>query len=390
MYEFINVVDKIKVESLNHSIEIVNSSFGEIIKTDHSKGVVYYDQRGSIGKFYGYNGVSKEKSRRIDEKFSQAIINFSIDNTGPLLDRIIDFLLNFRPGTYDINYFPSRSIRRSVEYNHNTKYKYHCTVWPHYVRNYGDELPKRAFKFDFEKRMSETNLIPVTLLDFMAAHFHDSYDHYILCTQHKAHLNWSKVSFYERRISEGCRPPILAYQSLHNHYNSTGSFLIDGHHKLKAYENLAINPPVIEILEYCDHQNEETKNELINKLRLADEVLYPEQMNDLITANYKYESDIIKLLCEDSKLSKHCKSGLEIIKYPNGQVKFKGKIVNFKREGICTDYYPDGLIKNKSMYENGYVKYCLLKYNHDGQLLFRGDQNGVIEKYNVYGENILK
>lgn len=390
MYEFVTIAEKIKVESLNCSIEIVSSSFGEIIKTDHSKGVVYYDQRGSVGKFYSYNGVSKEKSKRIDKEFSLSIVNFSTNKSGLLISKIIDLLSNFRSATYDINFFASRSITRSVEYNHNTKYKFYCTVWPHYVRSDGDELPKRAFKFDFEKRIDKSNWIPITLLDFMASHYHDSFDHYIICTQHQAYLNRSRVSFYERLISEGSRPPILVYQSLHNYYNSTGSFLIDGHHKLKAYENLSINPPVIEILEYCENQNEETKNELINKLRLADEVLYAEQMDDLITTNYKYESDLINLICKDVKLSKYCKCGLDIKKYPNGQIKFEGEIIDFKREGICIDYYPNGLIRNKSMYENGNVKYSLLKYHYDGQLLFRGDENGVIERYNIYGKNLLK
>ena len=389
MYEFVNILAKHPVSSSEPTVEIIKSSFGEIIKTEHSNGVVYYDQRGSVGKYYGYNGVSKEKCKQFDREFSELINNFNIESSNLLIDKITNVLSNFRTAVYDVNYYKSRPVTRSVEFNHNSKYKFYCSVWPYYIKNQGDEMSKRAYKLDFNERLKKSNWGPPRLLDFMSINYHDAYDYHVVCTQHQSYLNRSRISFYEREIKKGNRPPIFVYQSLHNIYDSTGSFLIDGHHKLKAYENLSINPSVIEVVEYCKDQSEDNIAELIYKLRIAENSLFTEQLVDLIKQNYKHESIILDRICKDDKLFKICKSGYRKETYPNGIIKFEGIIINFRREGICIDYYPDGTIKNKTMYKNGNEEYSILKYYHNGQLLLRGDENGIHEKYSIGGESLL-
>lgn len=389
MYEFENILAKHPVGSSEPTVEIIKSSFGEILRTEHSSGVVYYDQRGSVGKYYGYNGVSKEKCKQFDREFSELINTFNIESSTLLIDEITNVLSNFRAAVYDVNYYKSRPVTRSVEYNHNSKYKFYCAVWPYYIKSQGGEMSKRAFKLDFIERLKKSNWVPTKLLDFMSRNYYDAYDYHIICSQHQSYLNRSRVSFYEREIKKGNRPPILVYQSLHNFYDSTGSFLVDGHHKLKAYENLSINPSVIEVVEYCEDQSEDNINELIYKLRVAEKSLFTEQLIDLIKQNYKYESTILDRICKDDKLFSICRSGYRKETYPNGSLKFEGKIINFKREGVCIDYYPDGTIKSKTMYKNGNEEYSILKYYHNGQLLLRGDENGVQEKYSIDGEKLL-
>ncbi|WP_375560667.1 hypothetical protein ACE193_23735 [Bernardetia sp. OM2101] len=73
-----------------------------------------------------------------------------------------------------------------------------------------------------------------------------SYDTYgglydIVATQF--HLNQKKVKQYKSIISKGKKPIVLLLML----ENSANKYIIDGHHKLKAYKDLKINPKVLVI-----------------------------------------------------------------------------------------------------------------------------------------------
>ena len=110
-------------------------------------------------------------------------------------------------------------------------------------------------------------------------------------------------------------------------------------------------------------------------------------MEYLISANYQFE-EIIKEICSDSHLEEYCLIGNVEKFYPNGNLRMKGNYVESKRHGEFIWYFPDGTIEKRMKYEMGQWKATYEKYFHNGKLLIRGDDNGVIEQYDIYGNKI--
>jgi hypothetical protein len=65
-----------------------------------------------------------------------------------------------------------------------------------------------------------------------------------ICTQPQEYLDEEVVSNWEQSIKEGARPLVLVAGL----YREESLFVLDGHHKLKAYQRLQIEPHIIEIV----------------------------------------------------------------------------------------------------------------------------------------------
>ncbi|HRG90215.1 MAG TPA: hypothetical protein PLW44_14410 [Chitinophagales bacterium] len=98
----------------------------------------------------------------------------------------------------------------------------------------------------------------------------------LICfTQSEAAINNARVEYYKRMIESGKRPIVIltdAQYSEGNQLVETHFFIVDGHHKILAYNQLQIDPRVLSItrqlgglneidLEYFD-QDEKTFNQL--------------------------------------------------------------------------------------------------------------------------------
>ena len=69
----------------------------------------------------------------------------------------------------------------------------------------------------------------------------------LMCTIFKSDLNFDIIEHYKTEIKEGSKPIILAFRK--DYGSDTGSsFLLDGHHKLMAYNALQTKPNIWEIV----------------------------------------------------------------------------------------------------------------------------------------------
>ncbi len=112
---------------------------------------------------------------------------------------------------------------------------------------------------------------------------HIDFDHYyppesLICfTQSETTINNARIEYYKRIIESGKRPIVIltdAEYSEGNQLLETHFFIVDGHHKILAYNQLGIEPRVLSItrrlvglneidLEYFD-QDEKALNQLYN------------------------------------------------------------------------------------------------------------------------------
>lgn len=103
-------------------------------------------------------------------------------------------------------------------------------------------LTNGKYKLSYYTERHETHVQPAISKDST----YISYDTYgglydIVATQF--HLNPKKVKQYKSIISKGKRPIVLLLML----ENSANKYVIDGHHKLRAYKDLKINPKVLAI-----------------------------------------------------------------------------------------------------------------------------------------------
>ena len=81
----------------------------------------------------------------------------------------------------------------------------------------------------------------------------------ILFTRPLTSINWERVAFFEQLIKDGKQPVIVllgvhaeypapSQTEMHIYYDSEINFLLDGHHKLLAYQRLKQPPRVINII----------------------------------------------------------------------------------------------------------------------------------------------
>jgi antitoxin component YwqK of YwqJK toxin-antitoxin module len=130
----------------------------------------------------------------------------------------------------------------------------------------------------------------------------------------------------------------------------------------------------------------ETKD-LINDLRQITKTLYKEQLIFLIKQNYEFE-EAMKQICSDEVLSEFCLNGEIKDYYPNGKLRQQGKYIQSKRDGIFCWYFPDGTLEKQEKYELGRYKCTYEKYFHNGSLLIKGNEKGILEQYDIYGNKI--
>jgi len=377
MRKTVNILTQIQSGSDNPLFFIEECDFGVICKSSNCESVYWYDNRGSVGKFYNYFGLEKNIAILKEKKLNEILLNLTIDNARKIKEEIRDLLAFLDFGNYSVSYIESNNEQNKNGYN------YYNIVFPKFDNSkFTEEELAEDFKFFFIKSVKERgNYIPPDIVDHSARSFYDAYESHIIATKHKSDLDNLRISFYREQIRSGKRPPIILLTCTSNH-SILNSFIIDGHHKAVAYLQEEINPALINITGVASY-SEDT----INKLKQVSKMLYREQFEYLILSNYA-SHQLNEEICSDRYLTTYCQNGLVIKKYPNGIIRQKGNYSNNKKNGIIEWFYPDGSIEKREKYEEGRYICTYERYFHDGKLLQKGNENGIIECYDIYGNRI--
>jgi hypothetical protein len=179
------------------------------------------------------------------------------------------------------------------------------------------ELKKKEYQDHVSEHKKQYGFVPGSLVDYTTANFYDAQSFSFVATQPASQLNEERVKYFEEQISKGERPFAIILncyfeQLIKNEDGSTSdrslnsdNYVIDGHHKLKAYQNLQLIPPIVEITHYPKTRDEITFNveELI-------EVLYPWQTEHILKNWHEKEQYILPYLeKEDSKIHAFIRNG---------------------------------------------------------------------------------
>ena len=131
---------------------------------------------------------------------------------------------------------------------------------------------------------------------------------------------------------------------LHSSY-----FILDGHHKLLAYQKLGIYPSMALITHLPASAEEiEFDTEKLSTL------LYPWQTKDILENWDEKDAYVIeKLKNADSPLHQFIKNGLVKEYHQNGKPKHEAFYINDKLDGKSLEWYDNGQLKHEHYYSNG-------------------------------------
>lgn len=167
------------------------------------------------------------------------------------------------------------------------------------------------------------------------------------------------VKQYENRIISGERPFAIIFTGK---YGDTDfhEYILDGHHKLYAYENLKIDPPCV-LIRFLPEKTSEISVDIEDISRL----IFPWQFNHIYDNwNRLGKTEYFKNNPESS-LKRHIKNGFVTFLYPDNRKRAEGFYINDFQDGDFKHWYENGKISNLKSFSLGKPTGRLVYYYDD-------------------------
>lgn len=221
----------------------------------------WYDNRGSVGKYLCALPYSPEYRDEIHRSITSNLNTDFSQNTEGLYQLLLPLFKLFPAGNYSLNFYNAEDRELFIYQSSGGELaKTYIGDWELYFGNLtiaGEENER----IKEHQRFLAANTItkefyPSDILEYTTFNFYSGADTFFLATQPKEKIDEERVKHFEREISAGARPfaiihncffpgskpgesDIAATQTIASDY-----FVLDGHHKLLAYKNLKLFPPI--------------------------------------------------------------------------------------------------------------------------------------------------
>ncbi|WP_289046171.1 hypothetical protein [uncultured Olleya sp.] len=208
-------------------IQLLFDEFASCLVIETALTVNWPDCAGSVGEYYALSSFSSDKRNSLTSKLNEVLIDGEEEE---VYNSIKEFLKLFSNGNYKVNIDTMKLD--TCNFMHEGQVKYSENV----------AMSKR----------------------FSGAFYQYPYDKSnIFFTTPNNAINNERVDYYKQRIQNGLRPKAITYE-LYSPINAnfTACYLLDGHHKTKAYLELGIDIPTVNIVktERAEGQTQEILN----------------------------------------------------------------------------------------------------------------------------------
>lgn len=219
---------------INHGagiIDIVHDGFLTYIKFIRPATLIWPDCEGSVGEYLVVKDCSVQERKELLDRFAEAFNSGQKDLIFNCVESFLSLLAN---GTYRVEI---------------------CESQPEYEIFYNARLESsHPVLFDWARNYLKTIDVRWCTENFYA------YEGAYVFTQPFEKIDPERVLYYEKKIAEGKRPTVVVLSALYNwrshsgHVStqSTHGFVLDGHHKLIAYQNQKSAPEVVRIVKVVD------------------------------------------------------------------------------------------------------------------------------------------
>jgi len=345
---------KFKVENGTNHISIELGDRVDYFRFDNPLAVTWPYSGGTVGTYFCALPYSLEHREQLRSKLTN---NLDRDFTGKveeLYDLLSPLFSLFKNGDYTLSYYNSKDkeffrYKTSQDGFADWQYMPIQIAFGNEVDINQIETVKRHYA-DFVKENEVTKkYAPSNIFDFTTNWIYDGSDEFY-ATQPFNLIDEERVSHFEMHITEGARPLAIVMNAIKPGTKlQSPYFVVDGHHKLLAYQKLNIYPALAVINHYPDSLSIEDFD--FEKLST---MLYPWQIRQILDDWDKRDVYLAeKLKKPDSPLHQFIRNGLINEYYENKKLKHQAFHINDKIEGKSAEWYENGQIKYERFFSGG-------------------------------------
>ena len=335
---------------------------------------------GSIGKYFCNLPYNEEYRKTVRERILNNLTGDYSNRIKELHDLLSPLFPILENGKYHLTYhsqkdnefFQYSSMRDAVEQKQFTPLE---VIFAQQITDKSQSAEvKSRYKTYIKENANNAVYGQITLLEYTTDGIYPGFQT-LYATQPSTSINQERVKHFEEQIKSGEYPfaiIINAYSALTDNYSA--NFILDGHHKLLAYANLGIYPPIALITRQYEKEQPEFDLEKLN------EVLYPWQTEHILEYWDEKDEYINRVLKNpESNLHQIVKNGAIKEYYDNGKLKHEAFYINGKIEGNAKYYYNTGRLQREEYYENGIRKGIWKSYYNSGKIEF-------VQPFNEFGQ----
>lgn len=343
-----------KVENGTDQISIGLSDIGSYFRFDHPLSVVWYDCGGSVAKYFSLLPYSQTYRNELRTRLLANLNKDFTNHTDELYELLKPLFYLFKNGEYYLNYYPGNdkhffSYQTSTDNYSETHYNPIDITFAQVADVSRKEIVIEDYKAFLRENEISKKRYPSGILDYTTDCFYDGYSNFY-ATEPLANINQERADYFEKQIIDGERPFVIIMNARYYEKDlDSASFILDGHHKLLAYQKLNIYPAVVSIT-YVPANSSEVEFDA-EKLSTS---LYPWQTEHILK-NWDEKDEYIadKLKDPNSPLHQFIKNGLVKDYHENKKLKHEAFHINGKVEGKLSEWYDNGQLKCEYYYHKG-------------------------------------
>ncbi len=334
----IEVIDGLDIVSIGLN------GLGSYFRVNSPVSFVWADCRGSVGQYMCLLPFSEQDKQVLYKRIMDNLNEDFTERTEELYNILKPLFQLFENGEYELVFDNGTRKHEAVIYSGDKSETYYPSRYVQYG-NKVDLLTKDLLVKTHKKELIARGLEErrYDLVDYTTTGLYDWRNTIYFATRPQEEIDAERVAYYEQEIKKGHRPFAIVMNA--NYYEAdirSEYFVLDGHHKFQAYQNLQIDPPVA----FIDRR---FRNELEIEFDLESlaRTLYPWQVKHMLE-NLDDRDVLVVRFLEDPNSKLH-----EFIR--NGEVKEYHDNKKLKHHGLYHNDHPEGTIKE--WYDNGNLKY---------------------------------
>jgi hypothetical protein len=232
---------QIEISDGKSIIVIKSTDIGSYFVMEKPLSLIWNDCDGSLGQYFTLTHYSNSEREKMVNKTHEKLYNDYTNNELLIVRDLSDLFNLFENGLYEIIFEKEIDNNLFLSYNESLR-----------MTNYILFLKQKQL----ESISTYSNWNKKENIGYFSNCFYDdSYgENNFLFTRAMESINYKRVVFFENEIKEGKRPFAIVIRKEYTekgidpieHQNS-GWFIVDGHHKLVAYQNLKTRPAILRI-----------------------------------------------------------------------------------------------------------------------------------------------
>lgn len=274
---------KFTIENGTNICSIGMSNIGSYIKFKEPLGMVWADNCGSVGKYFCVLPYNEEYRITMRDKINNSLNHDFTDDIEALYEILQPLFPIFRNGDYSLCFYANKKkeffqYQTSSDHFANTHFNKLEVLFPRRTTNLLNvETIKNEHRVFLKENKISKKYYPSNILEYTTDGIYDGW-HAFFATQPRENIDQDRVRYFEEKIRNGEKPFAIIFNAcLDSEDFESSYYILDGHHKLLAYQNLDICPPLA-LLTHLPNNIDETEFD-IEQLKKH---LFPWQINHIL------------------------------------------------------------------------------------------------------------